>query len=97
MALLEVKKLSVTLSSHNTIVLAVRDVNLHINEGEAVALVGESGCGKSRTAFSLLGLHEKSAKITVFSADFSPKITKVRPKYVAWGCIQDGVVFTRIR
>ena len=64
MALLEVKKLSVTLSSHNTIVLAVRDVNLHINEGEAVALVGESGCGKSRTAFSLLGLHENSAKIT---------------------------------
>ena len=40
---------------------------------------------------------EKSAKITVFLADFSPKMTKVRPKYVAWGCIQDGVVFTRIR
>ena len=35
---------------------------------------------------------EKSAKITVFLADFSPKMTKVRPKYVAWGCIQDGVV-----
>ena len=34
---------------------------------------------------------EKSAKITVFLADFSPKMTKVRPKYVAWGCIQDGV------
>ena len=40
---------------------------------------------------------EKSAKITVFLADFSPKMTKVRPKYVTWGCIQDGVVFTRIR
>ena len=40
---------------------------------------------------------EKLAKITVFLADFSPKMTKVRPKYVAWGCIQDGVVFTRIR
>ena len=40
---------------------------------------------------------KKSAKITVFLADFSPKMTKVGPKYVAWGCIQDGVVFTRIR
>ena len=40
---------------------------------------------------------EKSAKIAVFLADFSPKMTKVRPKYVTWGCIQDGVVFTRIR
>ena len=40
---------------------------------------------------------EKSAKIAVFWADVSPKMTKVRPKYVAWGCIQDGVVFTRIR
>ena len=40
---------------------------------------------------------EKLAKITVFLADFLPKMTKVRPKYVAWGCIQDVVVFTRIR
>ena len=40
---------------------------------------------------------EKSAKIIVFLANFSPKMTKVRPKYVAWGSIQDGVAMTWIR
>ena len=34
---------------------------------------------------------------TVIFADFSPKITVVRPKYVSWGSIQEGVLLTRIR
>ena len=40
---------------------------------------------------------EKSAKISVFFADFSPKMTKVCPKYVSWGSNKDGVAITRIR
>lgn len=35
---------------------AVKDVNFHINEGETVAVVGESGCGKSVTALSIMQL-----------------------------------------
>ena len=34
---------------------------------------------------------------TVIFDDFSPKMTTVRPKYVAWGSIQDGVAMTRIQ
>ncbi len=64
MPLLDVKQLNVSLPSRGMTVLAVRNLDLEIHEGEAVALVGESGCGKSRTALSLLGLHEKTAEVS---------------------------------
>jgi oligopeptide/dipeptide ABC transporter ATP-binding protein len=38
------------------IVRAVDDVSFHLDRGEVLALVGESGCGKSVTAHSILGL-----------------------------------------
>lgn len=37
-------------------IAAVRGVSLSVNKGECLAIVGESGCGKSVTALSLLGL-----------------------------------------
>ena len=40
---------------------------------------------------------EKLSENTVVFDDFSPKKTKVHPKYVSWGSIQDGVAITRIR
>ncbi|MFB5086078.1 ABC transporter ATP-binding protein [Psychrobacillus sp. PGGUH221] len=40
---------------------AVKNLSFHINDGETVGLVGESGCGKSVTALSLMRLIEKSA------------------------------------
>ncbi|MFJ5768834.1 ABC transporter ATP-binding protein [Psychrobacillus sp. NPDC093180] len=43
---------------------AVRDLSFHINEGETVGLVGESGCGKSVTALSLMGLIERGTSTT---------------------------------
>lgn len=42
----------------------VKGINLKIHEGEKVALVGESGCGKSLTAFSTLRLLPSGARIT---------------------------------
>jgi peptide/nickel transport system ATP-binding protein len=41
--------------------VAVDGVNLHLTEGEVLGIVGESGCGKSLTALSLLGLVPKPA------------------------------------
>src|SRR5688500_10063985 len=52
MALLTLQNL--TLRFGNTTV--VEDVNLSIEAGETLALVGESGCGKSVTALSILRL-----------------------------------------
>jgi peptide/nickel transport system ATP-binding protein len=52
-SLLVARELSVRTRSGSTI---VRDLNLHVNPGEAVAIVGESGSGKSMTAKALIGL-----------------------------------------
>ena len=44
------------------IVRAVDGVDLLLNEGETLALVGESGCGKTMTALSILRLYPPSRK-----------------------------------
>lgn len=54
--LLEVNDLKVHFTVRGGTVQAVRGVNFHINKGEAVAIVGESGCGKSVTAQTLMRL-----------------------------------------
>lgn len=41
---------------------AVSHVNMEIQEGEMVALIGESGCGKSVTALSLIGLQPEGSR-----------------------------------
>ncbi len=43
---------------------AVNNVSYDIKKGETLGIVGESGCGKSVTSFSLMGLIEKPGKIT---------------------------------
>ena len=42
---------------------AVTDFNMHIDAGEMVALIGESGCGKSITALSMMGLQPPNTRI----------------------------------
>ncbi len=54
--LLEVRHLSVAFGSEGHELLVVEDVSFQVNERETVALVGESGCGKSVTALSLARL-----------------------------------------
>lgn len=56
MALLEVHNLHVCLERADEAVELVRDVSFSVGEGEVVGVLGESGCGKSLTAFSVLGL-----------------------------------------
>ncbi|MED4785187.1 ABC transporter ATP-binding protein [Brevibacillus choshinensis] len=56
---LEVKQLKTHFKTANGIVKAVDGVDLTIYEGETVGIVGESGCGKSVTSLSVMGLLPK--------------------------------------
>lgn len=56
MSLYEIENLRIHFPTRRGMVEAVRGVTFDINENECVALVGESGCGKSVTARSLMGL-----------------------------------------
>lgn len=55
--LLEVKDLKVSFTTYAGRVQAVRGVNFSLAKGEILAVVGESGCGKSVTAKSIIGLN----------------------------------------
>lgn len=54
--LLEVKNLMTSFFTPNGEVKAVNDVSYFVNKGEVVAIVGESGCGKSVTQMSVMRL-----------------------------------------
>lgn len=54
--LLDVCNLSVSFHTDDGVFKAVDNVSLHVNKGEVVGLVGESGCGKSVTSLSILRL-----------------------------------------
>ena len=56
MPLLEVKNLSVDFNLKRGALAAVRDLSFSLSESETFGIVGESGCGKSVTALSLLRL-----------------------------------------
>jgi oligopeptide/dipeptide ABC transporter ATP-binding protein len=56
MALLEVSDLRVRFATEDGLVKAVDGVSFEVNERETLGIVGESGCGKSVTNLSILGL-----------------------------------------
>ena len=56
MAVLEVRDLSVRFESDGRGVQAVAGVDLTVERGEVLGLLGESGCGKSVTLRSIMGL-----------------------------------------
>ena len=56
MALVEVKSLKTYFRTEESIVKAVDDVSFQIEKGQTVCVVGESGCGKSVTALSMMRL-----------------------------------------
>ena len=68
--LLEVENLQTQFLTRAGLVKAVNDVSFYIAEGEMLALVGESGCGKSITALSLMRLVAAPGKIVGGSIKF---------------------------
>ncbi len=65
-AILQVKNLRTSFGSVN----AVDNVSFNVRKGEAVALVGESGCGKSVTAMSIMRLVAPPGKVTAGEITF---------------------------
>ena len=63
-AILEVENLRTSFFTEYGAVHAVDNVSFNVRKGEAVALVGESGCGKSVTAMSIMRLVAPPGRIT---------------------------------
>jgi peptide/nickel transport system ATP-binding protein len=64
MSLLEVSGLTVTFATDAERVAAVRGLDYHVDAGEVVALVGESGAGKSAGAMAVAGLLPEHAEVS---------------------------------
>src|SRR3954469_23607835 len=63
-SVLEVRNLSTHVRQGDSVVHAVGNVDLRIEAGETLGLVGESGCGKSMTALSVIGLLPPGGAVT---------------------------------
>ena len=61
--LLEIKDLQTQFFTRDGIARAVNGISFHVDRGEALGLVGESGCGKSVTALSIMGLVPSPGKV----------------------------------
>ena len=61
--LIEIKDLNVQFATEYGVVRAVNGVDLSVAEGQTVAIVGESGCGKSVTALAVMGLIREPGRI----------------------------------
>lgn len=64
MNILEIKNLNLSFISGGVSYQALYNVNLSLKKGEMLAIVGESGCGKTVTAMSVLRLLAPNARIT---------------------------------
>ena len=62
-SLLSVDRLTIDLPLSGGVLHPVRDVSFTVRRGEALALVGESGCGKSLTAMALMRLLPEDAQV----------------------------------
>jgi oligopeptide/dipeptide ABC transporter ATP-binding protein len=62
--LLDVKNLETSFFTKQGVIKAVSDVSFSISPGETLGIVGESGCGKSVTSFSVLGLLSHPGRVT---------------------------------
>ncbi len=69
--LLDVKGLTIEIETRNGPATIVDNINLHVDKGETLGVVGESGCGKSLTMLSLMRLLPNKIRVTKGSAHFA--------------------------
>ena len=84
--LLEVEDLTVRFALRNGSVKAVDGVSFRLDDGEALGIAGESGCGKTTTALSLVRLLPANGRIRggsvkLFGIDLVPKTEKQLARY----------------
>ena len=68
---LSVENLSVDIPLADGVLHAVDNVTLHVDRGETLCIVGESGCGKSLTSLALMDLLPKKAVRTIARLDLN--------------------------
>ena len=95
MNILEVKDLNMSYKTIDGNVDAVKDVSFTVKEGESFGLVGESGCGKTSVAMSLLQLQADNGKITsgeiIFDGQNIVNLSEAELREVRWSGI--SIVF----
>lgn len=69
--MLNINNLKTHFFTKKGIVPAVDGVSIEIHDGQIVGLVGESGCGKSVTALSVMGLVQRPGKVVAGSVEFN--------------------------
>jgi oligopeptide/dipeptide ABC transporter ATP-binding protein len=84
--LLEVEDLRVHFRLASGSLKAVDGVSFHVDDGEALGIAGESGCGKTTTALSLVRLlppnaRIKSGSVKLFGIDLVPKTERQLLRY----------------
>jgi len=84
--LLDVRDLAVHFALPDGRVEAVRGVSFRVEDGEALGIAGESGCGKTTTALSLVRLLPSNARIVsgsvnLFGIDLVPKTDRQLQRY----------------
>jgi peptide/nickel transport system ATP-binding protein len=72
--LLDISKLKVVFYTYRGVIKALNGVELWMNHGERLGIVGETGCGKSVTALSAMGLIEQPGEITEGNIIFEDKL-----------------------
>jgi oligopeptide/dipeptide ABC transporter ATP-binding protein len=99
--LVEVNDLRVEFDVRNGVVKAVDGLNLTINRGQTVGVIGESGCGKSMTARAILQMIPKPGKITNGEVNYYRKAgqngSEIIDKIHITGLHHDGPEIRRIR
>ena len=76
--ILTIRDLKVAFQVKGKLAYALDGINIDIPKGKIVGIVGESGCGKSMTAMSIMGLIKNPGKIVGGSIDFcGTELTKL--------------------
>ncbi|SCY23900.1 ABC transporter ATP-binding protein [Alkaliphilus peptidifermentans] len=71
---LKIENLEIKAKSKNAIVTILDNISFSLKPGQTLGIVGESGCGKSITALSILGLLNKHISITGGKISFREKV-----------------------